>query len=255
MTLFGDIAYELISYLEAHKQVGRVIVLLQFAKINVYNRTPSVNSYFEQTRMFINANLPKIVTFTDNSQSYSESDDFLNNYKVKNVADLIEPQEGGQYNIVGTIYGIRQDIDWYYDACTNCGKKVETRDVFSGPDSGDSSVIVKCYGDNCINKKISSVPRYKIHIRVQDNSGTITLTLFDRDAYRLIKKRACDLIEKIKHDAISQIGDTLTPSMPEKFEATSLFKYNSLTMVKKRNVGDTMDVDEYDNVNSSTKVP
>ncbi|CAH1423090.1 unnamed protein product [Lactuca virosa] len=358
MTLFGDIAYQLISYLEAHKQVGRVIVLLQFAKLNVYNGTPSVNSYFEQTRMFINVNLPEIVTFTDSlvglrgiqnpsssltvdsSQSYSESDDFLNNYEVKNVVDLIEPQEVGQYIIVGTIYGIRQDIDWYYDACTNCGKKVETRDVFSGPDSGDASVVVKCYGDKCINKKISSVPRYKIPIRVQDDSGTITLTLFDRDAYRLVKKRARDLIEKIKQagdnprlypydlkclehkkmafkvdvnsfnvsnnynrfgildytvdsnvidalekklaveagtpanaddieiasheashetkslkDAISQTGDNLTPSMPDKFEATSPFKYNSPTMVKKRNAGDTIDVDEYDNVNSSTKVP
>ncbi|CAI9304066.1 unnamed protein product [Lactuca saligna] len=176
VTLFGDIAYQLISYLEAHKQVGP---------------TPSVNSYYEQTRMFINANLPEIVTFTDSlvglrglqnpsssltvesSKSYSESDDFLNNYKVKNVVDLIEPQE-----------------------------KVETEDVFNGPDSGDASVVLKCNGDNCKNKKISSVPRYKIHIRVQDDSGTITLTLFDRDAYRLVKKHARDLIEKIK-----QVGD------------------------------------------------
>ncbi|CAI9285417.1 unnamed protein product [Lactuca saligna] len=308
VTLFGDIAYQLISYLEAHKQVGRVIVLLQFARINVYNATPSINSYYEQTRMFINANLPEIVTFTDrlrglqnpstsltveSSKSYSESDDFLNNYKVKNVVDLIEPQEVGQYIIVGTIYGIRQDIDWY-----------------------------------------------KIPIHVQDDSGTITLTLFDRDAYRLVKKRARDLIDQIKQagdnprlypydlkclehkkmafkidvnsfnvsnnynrfgilgytvdsnvidvlekklavetgspandddteiashevshetkslkDAISQTGDNLTPTMPDKFEATSLFKYNSPTIVKKRNVGDTIDVDDYDNVNSSTKVP
>ncbi|KAL7597052.1 hypothetical protein Lser_V15G29931 [Lactuca serriola] len=65
VTLFGDIAYQLISYLEAHKQVGHVIVLLQFARINVYNTTPSVNSYYEQTRMFINANLPEIAIFTD----------------------------------------------------------------------------------------------------------------------------------------------------------------------------------------------
>ncbi|CAI9286870.1 unnamed protein product [Lactuca saligna] len=307
VTLFGDIAYQLISYLEAHKEVGRVIVLLQFARINVYNATPSVNSYFEHTRMFINANLPEMV---------------------------------GQYIIVGTIYGIRQDIDWYYDACTNCGKKVQTEDLFSGADSGDASVVLKCNGDNCKNKTISSVPRYKIPIRVQDDSGTITLTLFDRDAYRIVKKRARDLIDKIKQagdnprlypydlkclehkkmafkidvnsfnvsnnynrfgilgytvdsnvidalekklaveagspanaddteiashevsqetkslkDAISQTGDNLTPTLPDKFEATSPFKYNSPTTVKKRNVGDTIDVDDYDNVNSSTKVP
>ncbi|CAI9262431.1 unnamed protein product [Lactuca saligna] len=278
LRLFGDIAYQLISYLEAHKEVGRVIVLLQFAKINVYNATPSVNSYFEHTRMFINANLPKL----------------LHSQIVKNVVDLIEPQEVGQYIIVGTIYGIRQDIDWYYDACTNCGKKVQTEDLFSGADSG-----------------------IKIPIRVQDDSGTITLTLFDRDAYRIVKKRARDLIDKIKQidvnsfnvsnnynrfgilgytvdsnvidalekklaveagspanaddteiashevsqetkslkDAISQTGDNLTPTLPDKFEATSPFKYNSPTTVKKRNVGDTIDVDDYDNVNSSTKVP
>ncbi|CAI9272032.1 unnamed protein product [Lactuca saligna] len=335
VTLFGDIAYQLISYLESHKEVGCMIVLLQFARINVYNATPSVNSYFEHTRMFINANLPEIVTFTDSlvglrglqnpsasltvesSKSYSEFDDFLNNYKVKNVVDLIEPQEVGQYIIVGTIYGIRQDIDWYYDACTNCGKKVQTEDLFSGADSGDASVVLKCNGDNCKNKTISSVPRYKIPIRVQDDSGTITLTLFDRDAYRIVKKRARDLIDKIKQidvnsfnvsnnynrfgilgvsvdsnvidalekklaveagspanaddteiashevsqetkslkDAISQTGDNLTPTLPDKFEATSPFKYNSPTTVKKRNVGDTIDVDDYDNVTSSTKVP
>nr|KAJ0210785.1 hypothetical protein LSAT_V11C400219440 [Lactuca sativa] len=41
-------------------------------------------------------------------------------------------------------------------------------------------------------------------------------------------------------DAISQIGDNLTPSMPDKFEVTSPFKFNSPLV--------------YDNVNSSTKV-
>ncbi|XP_042751453.1 uncharacterized protein LOC111891593 isoform X1 [Lactuca sativa] len=37
VTLFADFAYQMISYLEAHKQVGRVVIILQFARINVYN--------------------------------------------------------------------------------------------------------------------------------------------------------------------------------------------------------------------------
>ncbi|CAI9300059.1 unnamed protein product [Lactuca saligna] len=117
---------------------------------------------------------------------------------VRSIEMILMDEMVGQYIIVGTIYGIRQDIDWYYDACTNCGKKVQTEDLFSGADSGDASVVLKCNGDNCKNKTISSVPRYKIPIRVQDDSGTITLTLFDRDAYRIVKKRARDLIDKIK---------------------------------------------------------
>ncbi|CAH1421828.1 unnamed protein product [Lactuca virosa] len=124
VTLFGDIAYQLISYIEAHKQVGHVIVLLQFAKINVYNGLPPVNSHFDRTRMFINVDLPDIVTFTDSlvglrglqnpsssltvdtSQSYSEYDDFLINHKVKNVVDLLEPQEVGKFIIVFQTLGV-----------------------------------------------------------------------------------------------------------------------------------------------------
>ncbi|CAH1441523.1 unnamed protein product [Lactuca virosa] len=241
VTLFEDIAYQLISYVEAHKQVGRL---------------PSDNSHFDHTRMFINADLPDIVTFTDSlvglrglqnpsssltvdtSQSYSEYDDFLINHNVKNVVDLLEPQEVGKFIIVGTIYGIRQDIDWYYDACTNRGKKVDARNVFSGPESGDASVVYECYSDKCIKKEISSVPRYKA-----GNSANADDT-----------KIASHELKSLK-DAISQTGDNLTPSMPDKFEATSPFKFNLPPMVKKRNVGDSIDVDEYDNVNSSTKVP
>ncbi|CAI9268415.1 unnamed protein product [Lactuca saligna] len=167
VTLFADFAYQMISYLEAHKQVG----------------IPSVNNYFDHTRMFINADLPEIVAFTDSlvglrriqnpsssltfdsSQSYNEYEDFLNNHKVKNIVDLLEPQEVGKFIIVGTIYGIRQDIDWYYDACSiygirqdidwyydacsNCGKKVDRIDVFSGPDSGDATVVVECSTEKC----------------------------------------------------------------------------------------------------------
>ncbi|CAI9281289.1 unnamed protein product [Lactuca saligna] len=143
VTLFADFAYQMISYLEAHKQVGRVVIILQFARLNVYNGIPSVNNYFDHTCMFINADIPEILAFTDSlvglrriqnpsssltfdsSQSYNEYEDFLNNHKVKNIVDLLEPQEVGKFIIVGTIYGIRQDIDWYYDACSKCEKKVD----------------------------------------------------------------------------------------------------------------------------------
>ncbi|CAH1439265.1 unnamed protein product [Lactuca virosa] len=214
VTLFGEIGYQLISYVENHKEIGCVIVLLQFAKINVYNGLPSVNSHFDHTRMFINVDLldifgglrglqnPSSSLIVDTSQSYSEYDDFLIKHNFKNVVDFHEPREVGKFIIVGTIYGIRQDIDWYYNACTKCGRKVNERNVFTGPESGDASVLYECFNDKCADKKISSVPRYKILIRVQDDSGTITLTLFDRDAYKLVKTTASSLIEKIKQSRI-----------------------------------------------------
>nr|KAJ0204029.1 hypothetical protein LSAT_V11C500228750 [Lactuca sativa] len=80
-------------------------------------------------------------------------------HNAKNVVDLLEPQEVGRFIIVGTNYGIQQDIDWYYNACANRGKKVDARNVFSGPESGDESVVYQCYSDKCIKKEISYVPR------------------------------------------------------------------------------------------------
>nr|KAJ0225518.1 hypothetical protein LSAT_V11C100006490 [Lactuca sativa] len=135
----------------------------------------------------------------DTSQSYdSEYDEFLINHKVKNVVDLLEPQEYSciYFNYLFVLYMGFDKI------LIGTMRRVQTvkRKLMQG--IGDTSVVYECYTDKCIKKEISYVPRYKIPIRVQDDSGTITLTLFDKDAYKLVKKRASDLIEKIK-----QAGD------------------------------------------------
>ena len=36
--------------------------------------------------------------------------------------------------------------------------------------------------------------RFKIPIRVQDSSGTVSLTLFDYEAYKILKKSAKELL-------------------------------------------------------------
>ena len=36
--------------------------------------------------------------------------------------------------------------------------------------------------------------RFKIPIRVQDSSGTVSLTLFDFEAYKILKKSAKELL-------------------------------------------------------------
>nr|KAJ0200689.1 hypothetical protein LSAT_V11C600327640 [Lactuca sativa] len=315
VTLFGDIAYQLISYLEAHKEVGRVVVILQFARLNVYNGFYIAhyfnyfNSYYKHTPMFINVDLPEIVTFTDSSQSCNEYDDFLTNHNVKNVVDLLEPQEVGKYIIVGTIYGIRQDIDWYYDACSKCGRKVEPRNVFSGPDSGDASVVVECYNSKCKKRRylqfqgikylfVSKMNLEQSHslclIEMLINSSKNVQAgddprLYPYDLNCLVHKKMAFVLDvnsfnvSNNYNRFGILGYTLDSNIINVLEkklaveggnstnaddtkshltkhlmkqkATSPFKFNSPTMVKKRNVGDSIDIDEYDNVNSSTKIP
>ena len=75
--------------------------------------------------------------------------------------------------IVGTVKGIRQNIRWYYLACSNCYKSAKEKE--SSTDKVDGShevaeiVTYECSNPNCKNTKISVIPRYYIFILYKNN--------------------------------------------------------------------------------------
>ncbi|CAI9302345.1 unnamed protein product [Lactuca saligna] len=105
--------------------------------------------------------------------------------------------------IVGTVKGIRQNIRWYYLACSNCKKsareKSTSTDKVDGSHEVAEIVTYECTNQICKNIKISVIPRFKILLRVQDNTGTLTLTLFDQEAKKLFKYTAKELYDKNKN--------------------------------------------------------
>ncbi|CAI9266813.1 unnamed protein product [Lactuca saligna] len=136
------------------------------------------------------------------SKQDTEHDDFLKNHLFSNIEDLFEPLEEKTVIIVGTVKGIRQNIRWYYLACSNCKKSAKEKE--SSTDKVDGShevakiVTYECANLKCKNIKISVIPRFKIPLRVQDNTGTLTLTLFDQEAKKLFKYTAKELYDKNK---------------------------------------------------------
>nr|XP_043611794.1 uncharacterized protein LOC122583457 [Erigeron canadensis] len=99
--------------------------------------------------------------------------------------------------VIATIIKIHADDDWYYVACTKCGKKVD-RSVTTLED-GDTDVTQTATFDCGECGTVTDVyPRIKVQIRVQDDTGSISFVLFERDVTAYIGKPASVLLKKYK---------------------------------------------------------
>ncbi|CAI9264226.1 unnamed protein product [Lactuca saligna] len=225
VTLWGHNAYYMTEFLANNNSLAPVVVIVQFARVKFINGRPFSSTYFDVSRLFINNDIDEITSYknklvSENGQQLSSSgikmiaskqntehDDFLKNHMFSNIDDLFEPLEEKTVIIVGTVKGIRQNIRWYYLACSNCYKSAKEKE--SSTDKVDGShevaeiVTYECSNPNCKNIKISVIPRFKIPLRVQDNTGTLTLTLFDQEAKKLFKYTAKELYDKNKKLGIS----------------------------------------------------
>ncbi|GKC83343.1 replication protein A 70 kDa DNA-binding subunit B-like protein [Tanacetum coccineum] len=80
-------------------------------------------------------------------------------------------------------------------------------DIDLTENEGDNKVF---YCNKCKTKVTSVVPRFRVNVRVQDATGTISLVLFDREVYQMTDKHAFEIREKQEKD-----GDV--DSFPEVF--------------------------------------
>ncbi|MFS7973181.1 putative nucleic acid-binding protein [Helianthus anomalus] len=69
-------------------------------------------------------------------------------------------------------------------------------DKEDGSQGYDEVTVLECQTDRCNKRTVVSVPRIKVLIRVQDCTGIVTLTLFEREVVKLIKVNANQLLDK-----------------------------------------------------------
>ncbi|KAJ0814129.1 putative nucleic acid-binding, replication factor A [Helianthus annuus] len=139
--------------------------------------------------------------------------------------------------VVGTITAICTDKLWYYNGCNHCKSGVEERFVTKENPDGLSDVYheksLVCTNDKCEGVDIYSIPRFKIPIRVQDSSGTVSLTLFDFEAYKILQKTAKELVSI--QDQVVNSGEIPNP-YPEIFDTLIGKKYAFIISVKDYNI-------------------
>ncbi|CAI9301811.1 unnamed protein product [Lactuca saligna] len=215
VNLWGDFAYKMQHFLDNNPHNLRIIVILQFAKLSIWRDRPTVNTYFSVSKLFINTDIDEINVFNKSldgddrpdsstntltcikSNKVSENDDFMVNFQLKTISEISEPLEKNTFIIVGTIKGILQNENWHYLSCTSCNYKAFRPPGANDQPNADGFFIgYECHNKDCTKTETSVIPRFMIPLRVQDNTGTVTLTMFERDGKYLLKKSAKDLFNK-----------------------------------------------------------
>ncbi|KAJ0461671.1 putative nucleic acid-binding, replication factor A [Helianthus annuus] len=216
LSFWDSYADRILEHWENREQHGVIIVILQFGTLKYFGRFGYVNSCFNVSKLFINSACDEITAFRNrlikssaasscSSQSSRLFGIFLslyNEYVVKsefnNIAE-VNLNQAKSVVVVGTVQMISEGLPWYYFACKACNKKVFKKVVDDTPTVDvlvDEEDVYECKTATCKDTVIQYTERLKIPLTVQDSSGTVSLTLFDRDACRILKTTAAKLIEK-----------------------------------------------------------
>ncbi|XP_022008320.2 replication protein A 70 kDa DNA-binding subunit E-like [Helianthus annuus] len=215
VTLWDGFAIDMFAYMNDKKRKKYVVILCHFGMVNLYKGRRGVANGFELSRLFIDTDIEEISSFrkryvekiyaSSSSNDHvgsivisSVEDEFLNNPDFMLIGFLGTISTTKKVLVVGTITAICTDKLWYYNGCNHCKSGVEERFVTKENPDGLSDVYheksLVCTNDKCEGVDIYSIPRFKIPIRVQDSSGTVSLTLFDFEAYKILQKTAKELV-------------------------------------------------------------
>ncbi|XP_076929357.1 replication protein A 70 kDa DNA-binding subunit B-like [Bidens hawaiensis] len=216
LTLWDHYASELSKYVVDHFDEPHAVIVLQFGRVKYYTGSDGKEKFYVSnsfgsnvSRLFINNYLFEIEEYKsslaemliDNDVSIrkpipvkmlsSVDDEFLKATDLFNICDICTIIFPKNIIILGTIKAICPDTEWYYIECNTCSRKLMEN-------VGEGVTEYECKTVRCNVLGVVPTPRFKIKIRVQDSTGVVSLTLFDRNAKMLINKTAAELIDSQK---------------------------------------------------------
>ncbi|XP_071733559.1 uncharacterized protein [Rutidosis leptorrhynchoides] len=144
--------------------------------------------------------------------------------------DRLNPSMEGIYIIQATINTILPDDTWYYIACKKCNKS--TKPVILNCDlTLDVDQLLnlerKCYG--CI-KKSDVVVRFKVPIRVENQTGTASFTVFESVVKKFLTQSSYELMKTLSED------DDYPEELELLLQMTLLFKIDVGAYNKERGI-------------------
>ncbi|XP_022031189.1 replication protein A 70 kDa DNA-binding subunit E-like [Helianthus annuus] len=254
VTLWDAFAIDMFAYMNDKKREKHVVILCHYGMVNLYKGKRGVANGFELSILFIDTDIEEISSFwkryvekisassssNEHVGSYvisSVEDEFLNNPDFMLIGFLGTILKTKKVLVLGTITAIYTDKLWYYNGCDHCKSSVEerfvTKENVDGSCDVDHTKALVCTNNKCEGVGIYSIPRFKIPIRVQDSSGTVSLTLFDYEAYKIFKKSAKELL--VIEDQVVNSGEIPNP-YPEIFDTLVGKKYAFIINVKDYNI-------------------
>ncbi|KAK9048775.1 hypothetical protein SSX86_032256, partial [Deinandra increscens subsp. villosa] len=220
INLFEEYCERLIAYVNSKPKHTKVAIILQFARFSIYKGSHSVCNAYQHSKLFLNSDCEEMNEFIKSynqtqrdvpsssisrlseSMSYNLEQDFLHDSEFNHIAELNLISEVKKVIILGTIKCLLEGSRWYYFSCKACNKQVERLPNPEATSTSGDLWIYKCNTSACIEekRKIEATTKYKLLIKVQDTTGTVVLTMFDKEARRLIKVSAVDLLARYVDD-------------------------------------------------------
>ncbi|XP_035838981.1 uncharacterized protein LOC110923790 [Helianthus annuus] len=252
--LCGMLLLLMFAYMNDKKREKYVVILCHFGMVNLYKGKRGVANGFDLSKLFIDTDIEEISSFrkryvykisassssNEHVGSYvisSVEEEFLNNPDFRLIGFLGTISTTKKVLVLGTITAICTDKLWYYNGCNHCKSSVEerfvTKENVDGSFDVDHAKSLVCTNDKCAGVDIYSIPSFKIPIRVQDSSGTVSLTLFDFEAYKIFKKTAKELFAI--QDQVVNSGEIPNP-YPEIFDTLIGKRYAFIINVKDYNI-------------------
>ncbi|KAJ0753335.1 putative transcription factor B3-Domain family [Helianthus annuus] len=217
VTLWDGYADQIMEYESNNRGEKNVVVIIQFGKYRFWGGHLSVSNLYTVTRVLINSDIDEVADFKQRfieklspemSSSYSglsssvaksATEEFLSDLTFFPIGSLTSIDTTRFVVIVGTIKSFASNNEWFYNACTNCNKKVSTVTVVKqkqdGTDGSEEVTVLECKTDICNTRTVTSIPRIRLYIRVQDCTGIVSLTLFEREVTKLLKVNANQLLD------------------------------------------------------------
>ncbi|XP_076886381.1 uncharacterized protein LOC143536224 [Bidens hawaiensis] len=202
LTLWDHYASELSKYVVDHFDEPHTVIVLQFGWVKYYTGSDGKEKVYVSnsfgsnvSRLFINDYLFEIEEYKNSLAEMLIANDVAIRKPIP-VKMLSSPKN---IIILCTIKAICLDTEWYYIGCNTCSCKLMEN-------VGEGVTEYECKTIRCNVLGVVPTPRFKIKIRVQDSTGVVSLTLFDRDAKMLINKNAAELIDYQKQNEAENVG-------------------------------------------------
>ncbi|MFS7910900.1 putative nucleic acid-binding, replication factor A [Helianthus anomalus] len=216
VTFWGDCAVQMSKFIE--NKPSDVFVILQFGRYTFHEGKAYVSSSFQNSTLYLNESIDELIDFQkrllerksdlgssgrplgSSQAGKSIHDDFLLETEFKNIDEVNKIKQQKNVIVLGTIISFPPGVEWYYNSCKDCMKKVTVLYFISDDDDGldlsEDKQTIRCINDVCNEKGVSVVPRLKLQIRIQDGTGIASLTLLDLVARKLLGKSAQELVDK-----------------------------------------------------------
>ncbi|CAN7060510.1 unnamed protein product [Brassica rapa subsp. trilocularis] len=206
VVLWGKFACDVNEAMQVRDEHCTILVL-RFGKIKEWKEERSVSNAYNVSELGLNLPMIEVEKFTDSlpkddlpltiveskyaaiANGVSDKDDFFTHTPRKTIAQMKETKHVEKCILMCTIAGIDSDMGWFYLSCKVCSKKVLTVPAVNDDDGNDDDDLkhtyycVKCEAYNPV-----TVPRYKLHLVVLDNTSNTKLMVFDNLAVQLVNK-------------------------------------------------------------------